>query len=239
MPMIDAPLAEVLANHRPRTAVEAVDVSRARALAGAAANPWLRTTPLHATASALIVHPPTGRVLLRRHARQRDWLQVGGHADPGESEPLAIALREAREETGLGDLVPWPDASLLQVAVVPVAARAAGTGHAAEPAHEHADLRFVFATAEPGTVRAESADAPLRWLTPAEARAATAQANVREAIDRVARLLDAVGKGAANRGAGEGRRTERQRGRGDGHEGGREDGRRDGRGDGRRDGRGA
>ena len=45
------------------------------------------------------------------------WLQVGGHADPGESDPLRIALREAREETGLTDLVPWPDASLRHAAV--------------------------------------------------------------------------------------------------------------------------
>ncbi|MCA1221624.1 NUDIX hydrolase, partial [Streptomyces sp. 8L] len=187
--MTDASLAEVLARHRPRGAVEAVDLSRARALAHAAPDPWLRSTPLHATASALIVHPPTGRVLLRRHARQRAWLQVGGHADPGESGPLAIALREAREETGLGDLAPWPDASLLQVVVVQAASRAADATHPAEPAHEHVDLRFVFATAEPERARAENAGAPLRWLDPAQARALTTEANVREALDRVARLL--------------------------------------------------
>ncbi|WP_329459428.1 NUDIX domain-containing protein [Streptomyces sp. NBC_01497] len=195
MPMIDAPLAEVLAGHHPRTAVEAVDLSRARALAGAAADPWLRSTPLHATASALIVHPPTGRVLLRGHTRERAWPQMGGHGEAGESAPLAIALREAREETGLRDLTPWPDASLLQVAVVPVAARVAGAAQRAEPAHEHADLRFVFATAEPEGVRAENADARLRWLTPAEARALTSQPHVRDALGRVERLLATRGGG--------------------------------------------
>jgi 8-oxo-dGTP pyrophosphatase MutT (NUDIX family) len=44
-------------------------------------------------------------------AQPGGWLQVGGHGDPGEGDPLAIALREAAEETGLSDLVPWPDDS--------------------------------------------------------------------------------------------------------------------------------
>src|SRR5580692_3455984 len=35
------------------------------------------------------------------HVKHDLWLQVGGHADPGEADPLEIALREAAEETGL------------------------------------------------------------------------------------------------------------------------------------------
>lgn len=181
------PVIETLSRYRPLDPAEAADADRVRALAGAAEDPWLRSIPLHTTASALIVHPPTGRILLRWHARQRSWLQVGGHGDPGESDPASIALREAVEETGLSDLRPWPDASLLQVVIVPVAA---GRG---EPAHEHADLRFVFATDEPDAARPENPEAPLRWLTVAEAGETTAEANVREALLRVARLLDRGG----------------------------------------------
>ena len=66
--------------------------------------------PLHMTAPALIVDPATGWVLLRWHQRQQAWLQVGGHGDPGEVEPLASRCARG-EETGLGDLVPWPDDS--------------------------------------------------------------------------------------------------------------------------------
>jgi 8-oxo-dGTP pyrophosphatase MutT (NUDIX family) len=50
-------------------------------------------------------------------AQPGDCLQVGGYGDPGENEPLEIALREAAEETGLSDLVPWPDESLRHAAV--------------------------------------------------------------------------------------------------------------------------
>ena len=114
------------------------------------ADQWLRSLPLHFTASALIVHPASGRVLLRWHQRQRRWLQVGGHGDPGESDPLAIALREAAEESGLRDLVPWPGASLRHLVICQVAA---GKG---EPAHEHADLRYFLATEDPGGIVAEN-----------------------------------------------------------------------------------
>nr|WP_277349776.1 NUDIX domain-containing protein [Planosporangium thailandense] len=143
---------------------------------------------MHVTASALIVHPPTARVLLRWHARQQAWLQVGGHADPGELDPVAIALREGREETGLDDLVPWPDARVVHVVVVPVAPSAQ------EPAHEHVDVRFVLATGTPERVRPENPTAELRWLSVAEAHSLTGEANLRETLSRVGRLLSTAGK---------------------------------------------
>ncbi|MFJ8625745.1 NUDIX hydrolase [Kitasatospora sp. NPDC093550] len=176
-------LARLLADHRPQGPVETADHERARRLL-AAADPWNRGTfPLHFTASALIVHPPTRRVLLRWHVRQQAWLQVGGHGDPGETEPLRIALREGVEETGLTDLTPWPDAALVHVAVVPVPASPV------EPAHEHADLRFLLATDTPDRARPENPASPLQWLTVEEAGQRTTEDNLRETLARVARLL--------------------------------------------------
>jgi 8-oxo-dGTP pyrophosphatase MutT (NUDIX family) len=174
---------ELLDRYRPQGQVETADVDRVRALVHTAEDPWLRTIPLHVTASAVIVHPDSGELLLRWHQRQQAWLQVGGHGDPGETSPLAIALREAGEETGLTDLVPWPDPELRHVAIVSVPA---GKG---EPAHEHADLRFVLATRQPEAARPESPDAPLRWVTSGEAQRATSEPNLRETLARVRRLL--------------------------------------------------
>ena len=91
-------------------------MQRVRALLETADRPYQRDLPLHVTASAMIAHPPTARVLLRWHQRQQAWLQVGGHGDPGETDPLAIVAREAEEETGLTDLAPWPDGEIKHVA---------------------------------------------------------------------------------------------------------------------------
>jgi 8-oxo-dGTP pyrophosphatase MutT (NUDIX family) len=95
-----------------------------------------------------------------------------------------IAVREAREETGLADLAPWPDGSIRQVVIVPVPAGGS------EAAHEHADLRFIFATRTPDAIRAENPDAPLRWLPLHEAHDLTSEANLRELLARVRQLLD-------------------------------------------------
>jgi 8-oxo-dGTP pyrophosphatase MutT (NUDIX family) len=180
------PLDLLLRDYQPTAEDEAAEVAKLAELAWAEADPWSRAAPLHFTASAVIVHPPSGRVLLRWHPRQQAWLQVGGHADPGESDPLAIALREAVEETGLTDLAPWPSAELRHAVIVGVPAGR----H--EPAHEHADLRFVLATRSPQDARAESQDAPLRWLPAADAVRATAEDNLKETLERVQRLLAAA-----------------------------------------------
>ncbi len=199
-PSAAGPVRELLARYQPDGPAEAADLDRTLAMTQAAADPWRRDIPLHVTASALIVHPVSpvspvspvppagGQVLLRWHQRQQAWLQVGGHGDPGESDPLAIALREAREETGLADLVPWPDTQLRHLVIVSVPA------NAVEPAHEHADLRFILATQDPDAARPERPDAPLRWLSFPEARELTAEDNLRETLARAERLA-AAGQG--------------------------------------------
>ena len=176
-------LVTLLDGYRPQGDTEAAGIHRVRTLTETAADPYQRDLPLHVTASALIVHPPTARVLLRWHQRQQAWLQVGGHGDPGETDPLAIVAREAEEETGLADLVPWPDAEIKHVVIVNVPP---GKG---EPAHEHADVRFFMATQAPDAARPESAHAPLRWLSLTEARDTTSQDNLRETLARIEPLL--------------------------------------------------
>lgn len=176
-----APLEATLDGYEPRSEAEARDVERIRTLA-ATGDAWSRASPLHVTGSAVVVHPPSGRVLLRWHERMGSWLQVGGHADPGETDPLHTARREAREETGLADLAGWPDPDrplLVHVVIVPVPA---GRG---EPAHEHADFRYLLATATPEAIVAETAAARLRWLPRSEAAEAVAWDNLHETLARI------------------------------------------------------
>jgi len=144
---------------------------------------------LHVTASALVVHPPTGEVLLRWHTRMHRWMQVGGHFDPGETDPWEVANREAREETGLADLhalrgheQPIPVAPI-QIVIVPVPALSD------EAAHEHADIRYVLATTRPGDARPESSTARLRWMRPADAIAEAFEENLRLFLRRLQNVL--------------------------------------------------
>lgn len=176
----------VLQAYTPRSPDEAHDLERLRRLVAEVSDPWTRASPLHVTASAVVVHPPTRRVLLRWHDRMQAWLQVGGHGDPGESDPIAIASREAREETGLTDLVAWPDAEspgVLQVAVVPVPA---GKG---EPEHEHGDIRYALATSNPQAITPENRAAQLVWLDVEDAVARVGWDNLRVCLARIAELL--------------------------------------------------
>ena len=71
---------------------------------------------------------------------------------------------------------------MVQIAIVPVPA---GKG---EPAHEHADVRYVFATSLPDTAVPESGGADLRWMTFDEALSAVGEDNLRVCLVRVADL---------------------------------------------------
>jgi hypothetical protein len=92
-------------------------------------------------------------------------------------------MREGREETGLVDLAPWPDAAIRHVVIVPVPA----APH--EAAHEHADVRYLLATTDPRAVRPENPAAPLRWLPVPEALAEVTEADLRETLYRAEQLM--------------------------------------------------
>ena len=117
--------------------------------------------PGHITASAWIVSADRERFLLTRHSKLRRWLQLGGHAD-GDPDPLRVALREAREESGMREFEvvhPGGPGLPLDVDVHAIPARGA------EPAHLHYDLRFLL-VAGPGQplVRSPESD-ELRWFS--------------------------------------------------------------------------
>ncbi len=61
--------------------------------------------PDHVTAGALIVSRDRTEVLLTLHAKAGQWFQTGGHCEPGDRTLAGAALREAREESGVEDLL--------------------------------------------------------------------------------------------------------------------------------------
>jgi coenzyme F420-0:L-glutamate ligase len=65
---------------------------------------WRSCAPGHLTASALVLDPSRRLVLLTLHPRAGMWVQVGGHCEQGDNTVLDSAVREAREESGMGAL---------------------------------------------------------------------------------------------------------------------------------------
>ncbi|ADL53265.1 NUDIX hydrolase [Clostridium cellulovorans] len=57
----------------------------------------------HITSSAFIVNKTKEKVLMIYHNIYDSWSWTGGHAD-GEEDLLAVATREAKEETGIKDI---------------------------------------------------------------------------------------------------------------------------------------
>ncbi len=137
--------------------------------------------PGHITASCFIVDE-SARLLLHHHKRLRRWLQMGGHADPGE-EPQAAALREGREESGLTDLELLGDGILdVDVHLIPAAK--------GEPGHRHFDVRYLARTRMPESItmsRDESND--LTWFALDRAAAAMNEEGSARVIQKIAMLL--------------------------------------------------
>ncbi|MFF8590987.1 NUDIX hydrolase [Streptomyces sp. NPDC015220] len=132
---------------------------------------WKSCGEGHITASALVIDPERGRVLLTLHRKLRMWLQTGGHCEPGDPALGAAALREATEESGVPGLALLPGG--------PVRLDRHHT-----PCAWHLDVQYA-AIAPPGAVEAISDESlDLRWFPYAEVGDV--------ADDSVVRLLEAT-----------------------------------------------
>ncbi len=72
----------------------------------------------HFTSSAIILNEDFTKILLIHHNIYKSWGWTGGHND-GEEDTFAVALQEAKEETGLSTLTTYKDILGIDVIYVP------------------------------------------------------------------------------------------------------------------------
>lgn len=90
---------------------------------------WRASYPDHLTAGTIVLSPDGERVLLNLHRKAGRWFAFGGHAEEGDPTLAAVALREAREESGIADLAFHPAPLQLDLHVVPFCDPRGGVSH--------------------------------------------------------------------------------------------------------------
>ena len=134
---------------------------------------FLRSNLLaHMTASSWIVNPERTKTLMVYHNLYDSWSWTGGHAD-GETDLLSVALREAREETGIEHVRPLsPEIFSLEVLTV--------DGHEKRgeyvPSHLHMNVTYLLEAEESDTLHVcREENSGVAWFTLEEALKASTE----------------------------------------------------------------
>lgn len=110
----------------------------------------------HVTGSAVVLDATGTAMLMTHHAKLGRWLQLGGHAD-GETDPLAVACREAMEESGL--VVEPIREEILDLDIHAIPRRGE------DPPHFHYDVRFLLRADRQAPLKMTEESLALRWVS--------------------------------------------------------------------------
>jgi 8-oxo-dGTP pyrophosphatase MutT (NUDIX family) len=110
--------------------------------------------PAHLTGSVILLDETGESALLTLHKRAREWFQFGGHFEPGDDSVWGAATREAREESGITDVVALPEIIQLDRHVL------VGDFGACR---EHLDIRFAAVTSRSAGAAVSTESIDVRW----------------------------------------------------------------------------
>jgi 8-oxo-dGTP pyrophosphatase MutT (NUDIX family) len=183
-------LMEQLQRYTPYNAQEAADLPKLIDFLETGETPFDRAnTTAHFTASAWIVNRERTKVLMVYHNIYNSWSWTGGHAD-GEEDLLAVALKEAREETGVTHLIPVSEEPV-SVEIITV------NGHEKKgnyvSSHLHYNVTYLLEARELDDIRMKpDENSGVAWFSVEEALAASTEPWIVERI--YGKLVEKAGK---------------------------------------------
>ena len=145
----------------------------------------------HFTASSWIVNPDRSRVLMAYHNIYQSWSWTGGHAD-GDADLLAVAMREAREETSILRASPVIRAPFsLEILTVPAHVRRG----AYVCAHLHLNVTYLLEADDRQPLAAKpDENSAVRWFALDEAVEASTEPEMRVVYRKLNEKLRALGR---------------------------------------------
>ncbi|MGL5384209.1 MAG: NUDIX hydrolase [Culicoidibacterales bacterium] len=142
----------------------------------------------HMTASAWITNRARDKVLMIYHNLYDSWAWTGGHAD-GETDLLAVAMKEASEETGVLALTPLSE-SIFSLEVLAVNQHQKHGQFV--PAHVHLNVTYLLEADEqaPLIVR-PTENSQVAWMSLEQAVAACSEPWMRPIYQKLNQKLQA------------------------------------------------
>lgn len=134
----------------------------------------------HVTGSAWILDQHHEKTLLTHHRKLNKWLQPGGHAD-GDHMVSRVAMREAREETGLKELIFVSD-DIFDIDIHLIPARQD------EAQHYHYDCRFLIRCGGDETFCVSDESHDLAWISLAEIRNVTNEESILRMVEKTSQM---------------------------------------------------
>ena len=135
----------------------------------------------HITASAWVLNKDETKALLMHHTKLNRWLQLGGHCD-GNPDVLAVAIKEAQEESGIKGIVPVSKNIFdIDIHLIPANKK--------ESAHYHYDVRFLLQITSNEQVIQNRESKELRFIGKNRSKFPTSNPSVKRMLEKWIALL--------------------------------------------------
>ncbi len=120
----------------------------------------------HFTASAWLINKEHTKVLMIYHNIYNSWAWTGGHAD-GETNLLAVAMKEAKEETGVETIAPVTE-EMFSIEILTVDGHVKRDSYV--PSHLHLNVTYLLEADEAEVLRVKpDENSGVKWFLLEEA----------------------------------------------------------------------